>query len=185
MRVALGAVPGPKGPFPSIHSLYQQLHNYQSELPARSGRTIPKATSTTSLPCARISRRPCACIVLDGNPDLEHRIQVSLSTTNSARYGLPFLGDNAFLIDRLEAREIPPVSHWYCHLHHDDVSGSIPHTTRLTIWIDRQDMSKTRSALFAPRQDATAEIPVEAWTTIEPPQASPPPGKTPKKRGNS
>jgi CRISPR-associated protein Cas5t len=81
------------------------------------------------------------------------------------------MGDNAFLLDRLEICDGPVKAHWYRRLGPDDEAGIVPHTSRLTIWIDRQDMSKTRSALYAPIAEATERIPETAWTEIQPPES--------------
>ena len=37
---------------------------------------------------------------------------------------------------------------------------------RLTTWIDRADMSRSRSDLYAPTEEPTLEIPPAAWTPI-------------------
>ncbi len=38
----------------------------------------------------------------------------------------------------------------------DGEAEVVPRTTRLTIWIDRADMSRTQSALFAPDETPSA-----------------------------
>ncbi|MFV9692159.1 MAG: hypothetical protein ACNY01_14540 [Desulfobacteria bacterium] len=38
--------------------------------------------------------------------------------------------------------------------------------TRLMISIDRSDMSKTKTALFAPTRERTKEIPTKAWVNV-------------------
>jgi CRISPR-associated protein Cas5t len=87
---------------------------------------------------------------------------------SGTRYGLPFLGDNAFLIDKIQVLDEPAPARWYCRL--DAEGGAVAGSTRLTSWIDRQDMSRTCSALYAPAAEASAEIPEAAWTVITPPQ---------------
>ena len=118
---------------------------------------------------------------MDGDADLEASIRRGLGgELLAARYGLPFLGDNAFLPDRIDTLDTLPAAHWYERVGTDDATIR-PRTTRLTVWIDRADLSRTTSALFAPTPKATTEPPPNAWTSIDPP--APPPSarrKTPK-----
>jgi hypothetical protein len=53
-----------------------------------------------------------------------------------------------------------------------DATTIRPRTTRLTVWIDRAEMSRTKSELFAPTTVAMTDPPPNAWTTINP--AAPP-----------
>jgi hypothetical protein len=41
---------------------------------------------------------------------------------------------------------------------------------RLTVWIDRANMTYTQAMLYAPTKEAVAAIPEEAWTPILPPE---------------
>lgn len=68
------------------------------------------------------------------------------------RYGLPFLGDNNFLLDRVE-ETTSPVG-WYvpCSSTGTSARGSC----RLTVSIDRTDSSRTRTLLFAPSAPSPA-----------------------------
>ena len=83
---------------------------------------------------------------------------------------LPYLGRS-----RKAVNGYPLAAHWYCQLGHEGDVGAVPHTTRLTIWIDRQDMSRTQSARYAPLPEATDDIPETAWTEIQPPREPPGP----------
>ncbi len=58
----------------------------------------------------------------------------------------------------------------------------MPNSTRLTIWIDRQDMSRSVSAVYVPGETASDEIPDTAWTLIEPPSAPTAPSGRPSKK---
>jgi len=174
VRIALGADPSnPRGPFPSVQSLYQQLHNYPVGVSGKERKQGAKGNKYNITPVRREFLADLrAYIILDAAPDLEDRIRAGpLSAPTEPRYGLPFMGDNAFLLDRLEICDGPVKAHWYRRLGPDDEAGIVPHTSRLTIWIDRQDMSKTRSALYAPIAEATERIPETAWTEIQPPES--------------
>ena len=112
-----------------------------------------------------------ATIAVDADDDLETRIQRGVhGELNDGRYGLPFLGDNQFLVDRLDFHDPNnlPATRWYCPVDESANAGPRPGTTRMTVWIDRADMSRTVSHLFAPSEDASSEIPEIAWTIIEP-----------------
>ena len=69
------------------------------------------------------------------------------------RYGLPFAGDNNFLIDSIEQFEHLPhqeqeTYRWYCPLEGNVYPSR--GTCRLTVWIDRADNTKTQTAVFVP-----------------------------------
>ena len=82
---------------------------------------------------------------------------------DATRYGLPFMGDNNFLIDRIDEVTAPPeVVVWYVRMQPDDPprKGSC----RLPVGIDRADNSKTTSFLYAPVESSLPEPPDLAWT---------------------
>jgi CRISPR-associated protein Cas5t len=134
-----------------------------------------------------------------GDMDLEARVLSGLAAeSSSSRYGLPFLGDNAFLPDRIEAVASPSLItwrdggespariscsgvSWYEKLDAETTKAE-PRAARLTLQIDRADMSKTRSDLFAPGDpiDPESSPPQNAWVTIESITA-PKPEKKPRK----
>ena len=183
VRIALGAKPTNIGhendPYPRVQTIYQQLHNYPVGADAGMPAEMAKGNKNNITPV----RRELLCnlrafICLDGNSDLEDRVRRGLrGEFNGTRYGLPFLGDNQFLLDRLElvgteaGDAVPPRAIWYEKIEQTAADGPRPRTTRLTIWIDRADMSKTRSALFSPIETATGVIPETAWISIEPPRS--------------
>jgi CRISPR-associated protein Cas5t len=82
---------------------------------------------------------------------------------DATRYGLPFVGDNNFMIDRIdEVMSLPETVVWYARIAPDDLprKGSC----RLTVGIDRVDNSKTTSYLYAPIESGGSEPPDSAWT---------------------
>jgi CRISPR-associated protein Cas5t len=175
--------------FPSVQALFQQLHNYPVGPSGKERKADARGNKYNITPVRREFLSDLrACICLRDNPELERMVLEGLSGQASesvTRYGLPFLGDNSFLIDRIEPLEGPPEARWFCRMTHEDQVGIKPHTTRLTIWIDRQEMSRTQSALYAPDEQPSCVIPDAAWTPIDPPQAPPSKGKGTKKGGNS
>ena len=185
-RIALGA--DPVHPYPSVQSVYQQLHNYtvgrgnkvdDPENPG--GKSYQAEIAQRRVKGNKFNITPVrreflsdlrAIVALDffDRDDIERVIRLAVTTPSNdpARYGLPFLGDNAFLLDKVQVLDGSPEAIWYSQVD-TDAQGLVARSTRLTIWIDRQDMSKTRSAIYAPGTKPSSAIPDSAWTSIEPP----------------
>ncbi|MDB5307798.1 MAG: cas5 [Gemmataceae bacterium] len=164
--------------YPRVATVYQQLHNYPvgdskakgaTEKPSVLGMQRAKGNKYNITPVRRevlVGLR--AVIAVDGNADLEARVRRGLAGELSpGRYGLPFLGDNAFLPDRIDPLDAPPPAHWYERVAAD--AAIRPRATRLTVWIDRADMSRTVSNLYAPAGTSSERIPSAAWIDIPPP----------------
>lgn len=155
---------------PRVATVYQQLHNYPV---GSSGGDRAETTFGNKYNITPVRRELLvdlrAIVAIDGNPELERQIQQGLSGASQApRYGLPFLGDNAFLPDRIEPLAELTEAHWYQRV--DENQATVQsRTTRMTVWIDRADLSRTRSELYSPTEIATASIPETAWTSINPP----------------
>lgn len=168
--------------FPRVATVYQQLHNYpvgkgnkvddpdnpgtkvyQGELAERRA----KGNKSNITPVRRellVNLR--AAVMLDGNPELETAVRRTLAHgSTGGRYGLPFLGDNSFLPDRIDPLPAIPEAYWFEAVSRDE-PGIRPRTARLTAWIDRADMSKTVSHLFAPADTSSVDIPPTAWVTL-------------------
>lgn len=88
-----------------------------------------------------------AYICADGSPETEEQVREGLRGLRLCAYGLPFLGDNNFLIDRLEPVDHPQEAFWFRPVPPGG-GGLREHVTRLTVRIDRADMARTTSALF-------------------------------------
>ena len=89
--------------------------------------------------------------------------------------GLPFLGDNAFLLDRLDEIAETPSCQWIGKIPDSGRADweLVPVTARLTVWIDRADMTRTVSHLFAPAKTASTTPSEEAWLCIPPDPKAP------------
>ncbi len=154
--------------YPNVQTVYQQLHNYPV---GSSGAERAASTFGNKYNITPVRRELLVglrtVVVIDGNDDLEHCIRRGLSgELSSGRYGLPFVGDNSFLPDRIEPLDQVPEAHWYERVAKEQISVRA-RTTRLTIWIDRTNLSQTTSDLYAP-SGPTADIPPLAWTDIQP-----------------
>lgn len=163
MRLALGLPEGAQPP--RIESIYQQLHNYPvgtNGMPQE----LSKGTKNNITPVRReILCNVQAIVVAECNPDLLQSLRRGLiGEPTSRQYGLPFMGDNAFLLDRLEETQPQPVR-WYERV--DPDLPPQPGATRLTTYVDRVTMSNTRSDLFAPGIPQT-DPPPAAWAEINP-----------------
>lgn len=156
--------------YPGVQSSYQQLHNYPVGRDAGMPEELAKGTKNNITPVRREFLSDLTAVVaVDGNAELEDRTRSGLrGEFNTNRYGLPFVGDNQCLIDRLEIFEEVPPTHWYLPIEEETGAAPHPRTVRLTTWICRTDMSQTKSALFAPTDDAIQQIPAEAFVCIPP-----------------
>ena len=168
--------------FPDTQSVYQQLHNYPV---GATGKDRAKETKGAKYNIQPIQREFLsgidAYVCLRGNDNLEVQVKDGLRDgarflcEDRPRYGIPFLGDNNFMIDVLREEPVLGPAFWYRRL--ADELGPITGRCRLTAWIDRADMTRTVSYLYAPTEDMVAAIPEDAWTLIAPPS------ETLKKKG--
>jgi len=161
-RLAIGALS-----FPLQHTIYQQLHNYPVGESGKEHAPNTEGSKYNITPVRRAFLSDIrALICIDGNPEVEDQVKQGLRGENSRAYGLPFLGDNNFLIDRIEPVETPCPAHWFERITEDQGMGLRKHVTRMTITIDRADMSQSQSGLFAPTEEKCVDIPQNAWVEV-------------------
>lgn len=163
LKIAIGAVC-----FPEIQSAYQQLHNYPVGTSAKEREEECRGSKYNIQPVRREFLSGIdACIAVNANESLEKQISdgMNIGAVNPERYGIPFLGDNGFMPDVLQVIEKPVDAHWYVRMPKDH-SGPIDGLCRLTVWIDRANMTKTVAPLFYPLEEKTDVIPEAAWTMI-------------------
>jgi CRISPR-associated protein Cas5t len=183
--------------FPRVQTVYQQLHNYpvgkgnKVDDPENPGQKIyqgdvaARRSGGNKYNITPVRREFLsdvrAVIAVRTDADTEDLIRRGLSgDPPGTRYGVPFLGDNAFLIDRLELlTEAGPVR-WYEKVSSAGDFGPRERTTRLTVLIDRGDLSRTSSALFTPVEPSNV-IPETAWVEIVPPNSAVTPKDSRKK----
>jgi len=163
VKIALGALC-----FPQVQSLYQQGHNYPVGNTSAERAPLTKGNKYNITPIRReLLSNLRAYVCLDENPELEERVRRGLTGYyDTTRYGLPFLGDNNFMIDVLHEEGERQAAYWYETITESDGHGPRPRTTRLTLSIDRQNMAKTKSALFAPSPKQTVTIPENSWVSV-------------------
>jgi len=172
VRIALGIPVADSGGLqrPLVQSIYQQLHNYPVGASGKAHAQNTKGNKYNITPVRRqFLTNFRAVVALEAEPDITSAIRASLGGTHSSdRFGLPFLGDNSFMPDRIEPIGAARV-HWFEEIGPEDTGEDLrPGVTRLTQWIDRADMSRTRSALYAPTTEAVITPPEKAWTEVGP-----------------
>jgi CRISPR-associated protein Cas5t len=164
-RLALGVPEGAETP--AVRSLFQQLHNYPVGADSGIAPELAKGRKNNITPVRRelLCNLHALAVVDSADGAFEADLCRGLSgELNAGRYGLPFLGDNNFLPDRL-AEATPRPARWYSLVVQRE-GRPREGTTRLTTWIDRADMSATRSALFAPEAVARDQPPETAWVPV-------------------
>ena len=82
------------------------------------------------------------------------------------RYGLPFLGDNSFLIDSIREEAGRAEAHWLQPVQGVAGASREDRAARLTVSVNREDMTLTRSALFAMPEGRSTEPPEGAWIRV-------------------
>ena len=169
--------------FPRVQTVYQQLHNYPVGATGKERAEETKGNKYNITPVRREFLAGVRAVIAVKSEDAGFlaRLRQGLTDTppdpaGGPRYGVPFLGDNAFLLDRLqELTDLAPDEVVWYEKVTAGASGVRDRAARLTVAIDRADLSKTTSHLFAPG-DPSAEVPPDAWCKIDPPV--PPPPKT-------
>ncbi len=163
VEIALAA----RGDFPDHHSMFQQLHNYPVGSSGKEHKAATHGNKYNITPARRSFLSDIhAYIALRSNDELEQWVVDGLNGDRQRAYGLPFLGDSNFLIDRLEPENDPEAAWWYEKIDEASEEGVGENITRLTITIDRTNMINTQSALFAPTQNPTRETPENAWVAV-------------------
>ena len=148
------------------NSLYQQLHSYPV---GSSGQDLAARSHGSKYWIAPARREILVDIdviigVRNGSVPLECLIRAGLKG-ELPRYGLPFLGDNNFLVDRVDILDHPSEAFWYCRVP-EQSSEPIRDTCRLTVDIDREDSSRTVSALYQRSPAMQSDPPEGAWTRV-------------------
>lgn len=159
------------GALPAQQSLYQQLHNYPVNPNNNNGKERAETTFGNKFnitPARRVVlHRLDALIALRGDAELEADILAGLRGDRPRSYGLPFLGDNNFLPDRIEPAAEAMQARWLAPVQEDAAMDDLEAPAmRLTVSIDRADMSQTQSRLFRVEAEAANEPPEEAWVAV-------------------
>ena len=153
--------------FSSTHNILQQLHNYPVGNTGKERAYLTKGTKYNIQPVTRTFLSDIsAYLCIKGNEIFENQVLSGLKGNTKRIYGLPFLGDNNFLISKLYQVESPESAYWFVKITSEPDESLPKGTTRLTIKIDREDMSQTQSCLFAPLKNPSTTIPDDAWVEV-------------------
>ena len=169
LRLALGIPAGEE--LPRKQTIFQQLHNYPVGSKSGVAKELAMGTKNNITPVRREFLSSVHLVVLtDENSELEERVRQGLNGQwNDTRYGLPFLGDNSFLLDNAVELDQIPDCRWYEQIPEDErAEGSLSEAARLTVSINRADMTQTKSALFAPASQSSSQPSERSWTWINP-----------------
>jgi CRISPR-associated protein Cas5t len=162
VEIAVGAIV-----VPERHSLYQQLHNYPVGNTGADHAHACKGSKYNIAPARRAFLSNLrACIGLRGDENLADQVRQGLAGHGPRLFGLPFLGDNNLLPDRIDILEAPRAARWLAPLSEDEVLKPDEEPMRLTVTIDRADMSRTVSRLYRMGAAETAVVPDTAWTPL-------------------
>lgn len=159
LRLALGVVAPAR-----VNVLYQQLHGYPV---GASGQEFKARTFGSKYWIAPGRREVLGGIdVVVGVEGAPPGFRARLTDGVEGRldvptYGLPFLGDNNFMLDRVDVLDAAPAVRWYTRL--DPRAAVRPDSCRLTVAIDRENQSRTTSDLVAPIPAPQADVPADAW----------------------
>ncbi len=167
LRISVGRHGDAREPETAV--LYQQLHGYRIDLDEKATE-LARQTHGAKYWIAPARREllvglDAVIAVETADGPLAQRVVDGLAgRLPGARYGLPFAGDNSFLIDRIDWSEAPPKARWYERV----TAGEGPRegSCRLTVAIDRSDSSRTTSGLYAPSEVVEGGPPEAAWTWV-------------------
>ena len=163
--LALGMI----GSRPSQHVIYQQLHNYPVGISGIERKSATYGNKYNNTPARRVVLHDLnAVVAMRGDKGLEGEVLAGLSGRRP-RYGLPFLGENNFLPNRIEPAQAETEARWLAPLEEGTVMDDLAEEPMLlTVRIDRVDMSQSRSGLFttAARAVRIDAIPADAWVDV-------------------
>ena len=167
LQLAIGAIAPAE-----VGTIYQQLHGYPVGNSGKELEALAKGSKYWIAPARREILVGFDAVIGvrveegQGGQELRERVVRGLrGELPETRYGLPFAGDNNFMIDRIDVLEGPPKARWYVQINSD--AGPSPDSCRLTVAIDRRHSARTRTSLFAPAQ---ADAPPEgAWVWVPDP----------------
>jgi CRISPR-associated protein Cas5t len=99
-------------------------------------------------------------------PHLEKLVESGINNPASLDYwGLPFLGDNNFFLEKVDTCSHPPLCRWFYPFDGNQLSrGERLHY--LSIWTDYEANVNSKGMLFALSQPQTTPAP-KAWVVVE------------------
>jgi CRISPR-associated protein Cas5t len=162
LRLAVGSMSGPE---PEVATLYQQLHGYPVGNSSKALADGAHGAKYHIAPARRELLVGLDAVIGVETPDGEllRRVRAGLAgELTDRRYGVLFAGDNNLMVDRVTVSDEAPEAWWYARVE----PGMSPRrgSCRLTVGIDRDDSSRTTSAVYAPLEARCSDPPEGAWT---------------------
>jgi len=165
---------------PEKNSVYQQLHSYpvgtsgtenerQAKIkkggkPGPSLESLSKGAKFWIAPTRRefLTNLDVIIGLRTQNSGFKEKILDGLNGRLAGRYGLPFAGDNNYLIDSIEMfNDSAEKATWYYPVAPDEIPKS--ETCRLTVGIDRASNHLTKMPVFAKTDEKSLLPPESAW----------------------
>ncbi len=163
MELAIGAIS-----FPEVHSVFQQLHNYPVGSSGKERAEDCRGNKYNIQPVRREFLSGFdAYLCCRGDDAIEDRVRTALRGEDLAgappRYGIPFLGDNNFILD-IAREEVQPAhtARWLRPLSSDEPQEET-NRFRLTCSIDRAGTVGTRASLFVWTAFCCPSPPENCW----------------------
>lgn len=144
----------------------QQLHKMPKQNPGQEALERAKGNKSK----VDIFRRDYLC-GLEGfvgliHDELEVLVKKGICEPSSLNYwGLPFMGDNNFFIEKLEIFDTPPESSRWFEKYNGQTVSDRERLHFLSVWTDYEDYTLSNAILFALTEDQK-EPPKDAWVDI-------------------
>jgi CRISPR-associated protein Cas5t len=163
LKLAFGRVAGSNS---EISVLLQNMHNYPIGKTGKEHKTKTHGNKYwIELTYREIIVNLDIILGVQADSELITRIREELDgKSDRPCYGFPFAGDNNFLFDRIDFLDKPLPTHWFLSVNSnlELESGAVS----LTVKIDRQNPSQTKSLLFSATKNAMSFLPDSEWLSM-------------------
>jgi len=164
-RIALGLKQ-----LPRRGRLYQQLHVIPQSKPQKEGESERRRELAKGRKLSIRTFWKEILYDLEGyigldHPELEALVDQGINRPSTVSYwGLPFMGDNNFFVERFEVERKPSPCRWLRPLRENE-SPQGERLFYLSIWTDYENNSGSNSQLFC--LTAVRDDPLDAWVSIK------------------
>lgn len=163
LKLAFGRV---SGSCSEVSVLLQSMHNYPVGNTGKERKATAHGTKYWIEPTySEIIVNLDMMLGVKAEPELISRVRSGLTGEDDRpRYGFPFAGDNNFRFDRIDCLNEPLPFHWFVSI--ESTLDLEPGAISLTVKIDRQNPSQTKSLLFSSTKAAVTSIPESEWLAM-------------------
>lgn len=163
LKLAFGRVAGSNS---EISVLLQNMHSYPIGKTGAERKAKAQGTKYWIEPTYReIIVNLNMMLGIQADSELIFRIRQGLNDEcGRPCYGFPFAGDNNFLFDRIDCLDQPLPTHWFVRANSnlELESGAV----NLTVEINRQNPSQTKSLLFSATKNVMSFLPESEWLSM-------------------